>query len=219
MRLGFLALLTVSYMVELLWVHHVGAWLLGAGAAMCSLGYAVFSSWAPAHIENWKTGADAERRTEKTLRALERDGWETVHDLPTPFGNIDHVVVGPGGVFVLDTKQPQGRVSVDGELVRVSRRANPRGAYTDPKMAGSVRGAAWGLNREIADLLGRSPWVRAAIVLWSPFEQRVVEGNRIAFVHGDALTDWLRDRPPQLRPEQVAAITAAIRARPARDAA
>lgn len=201
-RLAFLALLTVSFMIEVLWVHHVGAWLLGAATAMFSLGYTALSSWAPAHIENWKTGADAERRTEKTLRALEHEGWQAVHDLPTPFGNIDHVVIGLGGVFVLDTEAPQGRVSVEGELVRVSRRANPRGTYTDPKMAGSVRGAAWGLSREIADVLGRCPWVAATIVLWSPFDQRIVEGNRVSFVHGDALIGWLRDCPAQLRPER-----------------
>ena len=30
-RLGILALVAVGYVVEVLWVHHVGAWLLGAG--------------------------------------------------------------------------------------------------------------------------------------------------------------------------------------------
>jgi len=213
LRLGSLALLAFGCTSEVLLVHHVGAWLLGLATATGAFAYAAFSSWAPAHIENWRTGADAERRTEKTLRVLEREGWQAVHDLPTPFGNIDHVVVGPGGVFALDTKEPQGRVRVDGELVSVSRRANPRGSYTDSKMAAAARGAAWGLSREIGDVLGRAPWVHAAIVLWSPFEQGVVEGRRVAFVHGDELDDWLRKQPACLRPEQVAAIAAVIRTR------
>jgi hypothetical protein len=218
-RRGLLALLAVGYVAEVLWVHHLAAWLLGVGVAMCACAYTALSNFAPAHIENWKTGADAERRTEKTLRALEREGWHAVHDLPTAFGNIDHVVIGPGGVFALDTKEPQGRVSVDGEIVRVSRRANPRGTYTDAKMATAARGAAWGLSREIADILGRAPWVHAAIVLWSPFEQRVLEGKQVAFVHGDELTQWLRKQPARLRPQQIAAITAVIRTRTELDAA
>lgn len=217
--MGFLALATACYAVEVLWMHHLGAWLLGAAAALFVIGYTVLSNYAPAHIENWKTGADAERRTEKTLRALEREGWQAVHDLPTPFGNIDHVVVGPGGVYALDTKQPQGRVRVDGDVVRVSRRANPRGAYSEAKMATAARGAAWGLSREIGDVLGRSPWVHAAIVLWSPFEQRVAEGNRVVFVHGDELIEWLRKQPARLRPEQVAAIAAVLRTQADLDAA
>ena len=97
---------------------------------LCSFGYVALTSWPPAHIENWKTGADAERRTEKTLRVLESEGWDAVHDLASPFGNIDHVIVGPGGVFLLDTKQMLGQVAVDGDTVRVSRRReSPRRIY------------------------------------------------------------------------------------------
>lgn len=37
-----------------------------------------------------------------------------INDLTTPSGNLDHVVVGPTGVFVLDTKNWRGTVSSDG---------------------------------------------------------------------------------------------------------
>ena len=37
-----------------------------------------------------------------------------VHDLKTPLGNLDHAVVGPTGVFVIDTKNWKGIVSADG---------------------------------------------------------------------------------------------------------
>jgi hypothetical protein len=35
----------------------------------------------PKHIQNWATGADGERRTERALRPLERAGWLVAHDL------------------------------------------------------------------------------------------------------------------------------------------
>jgi Nuclease-related domain len=40
------------------------------------------------------------------LAALERQGWAVLHDLAVPRSraNIDHLVIGPGGVFVIDSK-------------------------------------------------------------------------------------------------------------------
>lgn len=38
-----------------------------------------------------------------------------IHDLTTAFGNLDHVVIGPTGVFVIDTKNWRGLVSSDGK--------------------------------------------------------------------------------------------------------
>ena len=47
------------------------------------------------------------------------DDFYVIHDLSTPFGNLDHVVVGPTGVFILDAKNWRGVVSADskGELL------------------------------------------------------------------------------------------------------
>jgi len=47
------------------------------------------------------------------------DDFYVINDLTTPFGNLDHVVVGPTGVFILDSKNWRGAVSADakGELL------------------------------------------------------------------------------------------------------
>src|SRR3954452_2509281 len=58
----------------------------------------------PVRIENWRRGAAGERRTARALRALELAGWHVRHDVIAERGNRDHVVVGPGGVYLLDTK-------------------------------------------------------------------------------------------------------------------
>jgi hypothetical protein len=42
------------------------------------------------------------------------EGYVVINDLSTPFGNLDHVVVGPTGVFVVETKNFKGVVSSDG---------------------------------------------------------------------------------------------------------
>jgi hypothetical protein len=58
-------------------------------------------------------GADAHKRISETLEELPGD-FRVIHDLTTPFGAIDHVVIGPSGVFVISTKNWKGLVSGDG---------------------------------------------------------------------------------------------------------
>jgi hypothetical protein len=46
---------------------------------------------------------------------LEPQGWVVLHDLAIPGSraNLDHLVIGPGGVFVIDSKQYRGRLQLD----------------------------------------------------------------------------------------------------------
>jgi hypothetical protein len=63
----------------------------------------------------WRRGAAGERRTARLLAPLERQGWVVLHDLAVPGSpaNLDHLVIGPGGVFVVDSKQYRGRLQLD----------------------------------------------------------------------------------------------------------
>jgi hypothetical protein len=66
----------------------------------------------------WHCGARGERQTARLLDRLGRDGYRVLHDLAMPgsLANVDHLVVGPSGVFVIDSKQWTGSVqqSADG---------------------------------------------------------------------------------------------------------
>jgi hypothetical protein len=64
----------------------------------------------------WQRGTAGERRTARLLDPLERHGWVVLHDLAVPGSraNIDHLVIGPGGVFVIDSKHYRGRLQLDG---------------------------------------------------------------------------------------------------------
>jgi hypothetical protein len=66
----------------------------------------------------WQRGAHGERRTARLLDRLHRDGFMVFHDLAVPGSpaNVDHLVIGPSGVFVIDSKQWSGTVhqSADG---------------------------------------------------------------------------------------------------------
>jgi hypothetical protein len=55
----------------------------------------------------WQRSAKGERHTVRLLDRLGRDGYVSLHDLALPdsSANLDHVVIGPSGVFVIDSKQ------------------------------------------------------------------------------------------------------------------
>jgi len=49
--------------------------------------------------------AEGEKATAKALRGLVKSGWTLLNDVDWGRGNIDHVLVGPAGVFLLETKK------------------------------------------------------------------------------------------------------------------
>jgi hypothetical protein len=60
----------------------------------------------------WQRGSAGERHTARLLDRLPRDGFVVFHDLAVPGSpaNVDHLVIGPSGVFVIDSKQWTGQV-------------------------------------------------------------------------------------------------------------
>jgi hypothetical protein len=78
--------------------------------------------------ELWERGAQGEVEVARALESLP-DGWVVLHDLAwpgRPRANLDHVVIGPGGVFVVDAKNWSGRLEVrDQVLVQNGRRREP----------------------------------------------------------------------------------------------
>lgn len=72
----------------------------------------------------WKVGAEGEQRVAEVMATA--TGVEVLHDrrVPGSRANIDHIVVGPQGVFVVDAKKYTGAVEVRdvGGLFRVNER-------------------------------------------------------------------------------------------------
>jgi hypothetical protein len=62
---------------------------------------------------SWRKGAVGEAIVAATLGHLP-DDFVVINDLSKRFGNIDHVVIGPTGIYVVDTKNWKGSVKADG---------------------------------------------------------------------------------------------------------
>ncbi|MEO5982299.1 MAG: nuclease-related domain-containing protein, partial [Pedococcus sp.] len=62
----------------------------------------------------WAAGAEGERRVAAALSSLPT-GWTVVHDRLLRPGrseaNLDHIVIGPTGVYLVDAKNRAGRVT------------------------------------------------------------------------------------------------------------
>jgi hypothetical protein len=55
-------------------------------------------------FDRMRLGAEAERWTSSALRTLRRSGWSVVDSVLFEGFDVDHVLVGPGGVFAIETK-------------------------------------------------------------------------------------------------------------------
>jgi hypothetical protein len=209
----FLLVGSAIFVAEVLLGSSALDWTLGVAlGGTCTMWMFIRDS-PPGWIENWRTGADGERRTAKALRALDNSTWRVLHDLPLGRANRDHVLVGPAGVFLIDTKAfPGSSVRIEGDDVAVERLDDPD-RCDRRQIARQVRRDAARLRDELTAAMGRSPgWVQGVVVVWGVFAQRIVEGDRVVFVHGDELVAWLEAQSGSLSPERRGQIVTALEA-------
>jgi hypothetical protein len=154
----------------------------------------------------WRRGAAGEQRTARLLGPLERQGWVVLHDLAVPGSraNLDHLVIGPGGVFVVDSKQYRGRLQLDpsGRLCH--------GRYPLTTVLRAVSFEADRAAQVLAD-----PQVVVPIVAVHgaevPWGKVVTQG--VPVVSARRLPSMLRALPGVLGPERVAALADQARIR------
>jgi len=77
--------------------------LLGVGVTSTAAFVVVFAMQSTG-TSSTMMGAQAEQWTASELRPLQRQGWRVVHHVSLRAWDIDHVLVGPGGAFAVETK-------------------------------------------------------------------------------------------------------------------
>ena len=154
----------------------------------------------------WRRGAAGERHTARLLGPLERQGWTILHDLAVPgsAANIDHLAIGRGGVFVIDSKQYRGRLQVD-----------PTGLLWHGRypLTPTLRAVEFEADRA-AQVLADPQVVIPIVAVHGaqvPWGKIVVDGVPVVPARG--LPSMLRALPPVLGPERVADLVARARAR------
>jgi hypothetical protein len=72
---------------------------------------------------SFRVGAKGEEAVGARLERLSRHGWHVLHSIPVGSrgSDIDHLLIGPGGVFTINTKNhPGGQVWVGEHAIRVN---------------------------------------------------------------------------------------------------
>jgi len=85
------------------------------------------------HYTTWSRGATGEESISKVLDNL-KDDYLVINDvlLPGKGGNIDHIVIGRNGIFVIETKSHKGHIVCNGDVWKqhkIGRRGTPYESY------------------------------------------------------------------------------------------
>jgi hypothetical protein len=135
----------------------------------------------------------AQKQTLRQLSGLERKGYRALHILPIPDSEeqIDHLVIGPAGVFAIDSEDWDKRMPV--------RTSNHRQLWHGPRsMKDRLEHAHWEAS-QAATLLsaqaGRPVSVRAAMAVYGPkIPWDVAEIRDVDVFSGPRLRIYLRRR-------------------------
>ena len=63
-------------------------------------------------VERRDRGARGEEHVGALLEQLTDQGWRVIHDASLGHGNVDHILIGPPGVFTIETKSHPGPIRV-----------------------------------------------------------------------------------------------------------
>jgi hypothetical protein len=154
------------------------------------------------HERARRHGATGERVTAWWLGRLP-EGWHLVNDVPVGErgANIDHVIVGPAGVFTVNAKNLTGKVWVaHGEIRHNGHKTDyVRKALFEASRASMLLSAAVGSPVAVQPVL--------AILAddWTAHEAL----DEVFVGSPRAVKDWLRHLPSQLAPHDLTRITAA----------
>jgi hypothetical protein len=72
----------------------------------------VISRYVLPLVDRRDRGASGEEHVGGLLDELEDSGWRVIHDASLGRGNVDHILIGPPGVFTVETKSHAGPVRV-----------------------------------------------------------------------------------------------------------
>lgn len=145
----------------------------------------------------WRRGAEGERRTAQLLAPLRNLGWTVLHDrrIPGSAANVDHLVIGPSGVWVVDSKLWRGRVKVMGD---------GRLWYGRRCLDDDLRVLRWATN-EIGQALGGRghtgqpvPVQSVLCVHGARLPRAQLHFDGVTLARPEALLDVLTSAPPRL---------------------
>ena len=120
------------------------------------------------------TGAEAEELVGQRLQSLVARGWRFLNNVPKPGGgDVDHVLWGPKGIFVIETKAHRGAVALESGRLTFNRTL-PRADFVQQTYANTLY-----VRDLLCEKLGRRVWIVSVLCLTDAF----IESYRIDLEH------------------------------------
>ena len=156
-------------------------------------------------------GIEGEKHVAEVMDQLKGDGYRIIHDIVERDYNIDHVLLGPTGVYVIETKtrskrsdRRDVRVSYDGRRILVD------GQEPDRDPLKQVRAAADRVAEILRQHTGLQPPVRPVVLFPGWYVEPQPKGVPIWVLNPKALPAWARNEPTRLSAREVSVLTAAL---------
>jgi hypothetical protein len=176
--------------------------------ALGSVGWAALKLWrARATVGRLRLGRDGERQVAEVLEQLRERGYRVFHDIQADGFNVDHLLVGPQGLFLIETKarskpvHGQANVRYDGEAVTV---AGARPRRNPIRQATAL--ASW-----VADLVeessGRRCFVRPVVLFPEWFIEIATKNPSVWVLNPKMLAVFIGREPTRLGSEDIELIS------------
>lgn len=134
------------------------------------------------HVERYFKGARGEERIASILRSLP-EGYHIFNDFVANGGHVDHVVVGPAGVFAVETKNWTGEVTIEDGHILVDGRLPDR----EPLKQALKEAAA------VRDELGKLGWTGTVTPVLAfasdTFKAKAAELSGAVVINGNQLKE------------------------------
>jgi hypothetical protein len=130
-------MLAVAILMVAVAFMHLPVWLSLIAILLVPAYPAALKRWergASKAVDPVLTGLEGERELAATLRAALGDDYYLVHDVDFGRGNVDHVAIGPAGIFTIETKADLGKVTTEEDELyvnRISRTRDLKQAYAE----------------------------------------------------------------------------------------
>lgn len=173
--------------------------------AVLMVAYAVWRIWRTwPQLHQLKQGIEGEKVVGQFLERLRGQGYQVFHDLQGEDFNVDHVIIGPAGVFTIETKtlskplRGETKIQFDGETVAVNGTLLERNPLRQAKAQ-----ASW-LKKTLQEFSGRDFIVHPVVLFpgWY-IEQRPGSLREIWVLEPKALPKFLSNAPANLSDEDV----------------
>ncbi|GAA3441247.1 nuclease-related domain-containing protein [Planomonospora venezuelensis] len=182
------------------------SWRAGVTAAVAAaIADTVLRARSHSTVPAWRRASVAERRTEAQLKGLERRGYRTLHAraIPDSEAQIDHLVIGPTGVYAVDSEKWDRRLPVRA----MSHRKLFHGPFSQKVRLDEAQWEADRAAELIGQALGREIVIIPSLAIYGPpVPWKVLNVRGVDVFDGGHVRRWITKRERSLTDAEIGRI-------------